>query len=270
MRTREFQPILLEDLRIRWPGFTIRRIALNQHMPRVERLGEHVHRFAQILLYLRGEGRQHLGTRSMPVGRGTVLVIPPGQAHRFEKTRPVRPICLAIDFDTVEPVTWENEAMLGSRDLALVERWLVALHEQHRGHDDFSIQSAALILRILARLEGAVNGNPEKSMEGPVASAVRSLATREGLAELTPGGVASILGRTLDHLNRQLRAEAGTTTGGLLNRLRLDEASRRLRESEQSIGEIAAAIGMDDQNYFARWFRRQTGQTPTRWRAAMR
>jgi AraC family L-rhamnose operon transcriptional activator RhaR len=107
-------------------------------------------------------------------------------------------------------------------------------------------------------------------MEGPVASVVRSLATRQGLAELTPGGVASVLGRTLDHLNRQLRAEAGTTTGGLLNRLRLDEASRRLRESEQSIGEIAAAIGMDDQNYFARWFRRQTGQTPTRWRAAMR
>lgn len=49
---KEFQPILLENLQIRWSGFRIRRIALNQHMPRVERLGEHVHRHSQILLYL--------------------------------------------------------------------------------------------------------------------------------------------------------------------------------------------------------------------------
>lgn len=270
MRVREFQPILLEDLKIRWPGFTIRRVALNQHMPRVEKLGEHVHRFSQILLYLRGEGVQHLGDQTVPVGRGTVLVIPPGQPHRFGKSRPVRPICLAIDFDSVEPVTWANRAVLGSRDLALVERWLVALHEQHRGRDDFSIQSAALILRLLARLEGAVNSAGEKTAEGPVASAVRSLAMRHGLADLTPGAVASALGRTLDHLNRQLRAETGTTAGGLLNRLRLEEASRLLRGSGRSIGEIASLVGIDDQNYFTRWFRKQTGQTPSRWRAAMR
>ena len=37
-----------------------------------------------------------------------------------------------------------------------------------------------------------------------------------------------------------------------------------------SIGDIATLVGMDDQNYFTRWFRKQTGQTPSRWRAAMR
>jgi AraC family transcriptional regulator, transcriptional activator of pobA len=270
VKSKEFQPILLEDLKIRWPGFAIRRVALNQHMPRVEKLGEHVHRFSQILLYLRGTGVQHLGMRSLPVDRGSVLVIPPGQAHRFEKTRAVRPICLAIDFETVEPVTWTGHAVLGARDLALVERWLLSLHEQRGRRDDYSIQTAALILRLLSRLERAVNGSDERGSDGPVAASVRSVATRHGLAALTPGAVATSLGRTLDHLNRQLQAEGGTTVGGVLNRLRLDEATRLLRGSDRGIGEIAAAIGMDDQNYFTRWFRKQTGQTPTRWRAAMR
>ncbi len=270
MKAKEFQPILLEDLKIRWPGFVIRRVALNQHMPRVEKLDEHVHRFAQLLLYLRGTGVQHLGARSMPVDRGTVLVIPPGQAHRFEKTRAVRPICLAIDFETVEAVTWAGHAVLGARDLALVERWLLSLHEQHRRRDDYSIQTAALILRLLSRLERAVNGSDERGPEGPVGASVRTIATRKGLAGLTPGAVAKSLGRTLDHLNRQLQAENGTTVGGLLNRLRLDEATRLLRGSDRSIGDIATLVGMDDQNYFTRWFRKQTGQTPSRWRAAMR
>ena len=49
-----------------------------------------------------------------------------------------------------------------------------------------------------------------------------------------------------------------------------DEATRLLRGSDRSIGDIATLVGMDDQNYFTRWFRKQTGQTPSRWRAAMR
>ncbi len=267
---REFHPILLENLKIRWSGFAIRRVALNQHMPRVERLGEHVHRFAQMLVYLRGSGVQHLGGRSVPVGRGSVLVIPPGQAHRFEKSRPVRPICLAIDFETTEVIPWRESAVLGARDLALVERWLLSLNEQRRRTDAFSIQTAALILRLLACLEGAVSEADTRERGGPVAASVWAVVAQLGLPGLTPGEVAQALARSLDHLNRQLQVEMGTTVGGLLQRMRFEEAARALRETDRPIGEIAAGIGMDDQNYFARWFRQQTGQTPTHWRAAMR
>jgi AraC family transcriptional activator of pobA len=272
MGKREFQPILLENLRIRWPGFGVRRIALNQHMPRVERLDEHVHRFSQLLLYLRGEGVQHLGDRTVPVGRGSVLFVPPRQAHRFAKTRSVRPICLALDLDTLEPAAWRESAVLASGDLARIERWLVRLHALQRNPDPFSLQSAALILRLLARLEAVVSAGASRGADegGPVAAKIRKLAAARGFPGLTPGGVAAEMGRSLDHLNRSLRAEGGTTVGGLLDRLRLDAATRALREGDRPVGEVASSVGMDDQNYFARWFRRQTGQTPTRWRAAMR
>ncbi len=170
----------------------------------------------------------------------------------------------------VEPIPWRESAVLGARDLALVERWLLSLNEQRRRTDTFSIQTAALILRLLACLEGVVSETDMRESGGPVAASVRSVVTRLGLPGLTPGGVAKGLGRSLDHLNRQLQSELGMTVGGLLQRMRLEEASRALRETERPVGEIAAGIGMDDQNYFARWFRHHTGQTPTRWRAAMR
>lgn len=267
---KEFQPILLENLQIRWSGFRIRRVALNQHMPRVERLGEHVHRHSQILLYLRGSGTQHLAGTAVPVARGSVLVIPPGRRHRFEKSRTVRPICLVMDFETKEAVTWRTESVLGPRDLSLVERLLVDLHECHRKPDDFSIQGAALILQILALLHRALAEGGLRQERGPVCVSVEKTIAREGLPGLTPGAIAARLGRSLDHLNRQLRAESDATVGTILNRIRLERVGDLLRTTTLSVSEIASAVGMDDQNYFARWFRKHTGQTPTHWREAMR
>lgn len=267
---KEFQPILLENLQIRWPGFRVRRIALNQHMPRVESLSEHIHRYAQVLLYLRGSGTQSLGEISIPVQRGSILVIPPGKAHRFVKSRAVRPICLAIDIETVEPITWREESVLNARDLALVERLLVALHERHLNPDDFSIQTAALILQIFSVIQRAVDGIDARQGGGPVFATVSRAVSRLGFIGLTPRLVAQNLGRSLDHLNRQLRTESGLTVGEILNRSRMDHCGHLLRTTNLDIGEIASMTGFDDQNYFTRWFRKQTGQTPSRWREAMR
>src|SRR6056297_3103722 len=96
----EFRPILLEDFPIEWPEFSIRRVALNQHMPRVEKFSEHRHEVNQALLYLRGYGTQHIGEEVLPVERGSLIVIPAGERHRFEKSGHRRPVCLAIDFES--------------------------------------------------------------------------------------------------------------------------------------------------------------------------
>ena len=95
----EFRPVLLEDIAITWPGFVLRRMALNRHMPRVEKFGEHVHDHSQVLLYLGGRGVQRVGDSDLAVGRGTALRIPPGVPHRFRRERRLRPVCLAVDFD---------------------------------------------------------------------------------------------------------------------------------------------------------------------------
>ena len=267
--SKEFQSILLEDLQIRWPGFRIRRVALNQHMPRVERLSEHRHGFAQILLYLRGGGLQHLGDVAITVERGRVLLIPPNTGHRFEKTSHVPPICLALDIDTKEPLSWRTSGVLNSRELSEVERDLVALHGLRKTTDELSIQHATHILQILLRLRDSVVGSAPARTGGPVFSIVSKNISRLGLIGLTPGLVAKEAGRSLDHLNRQLRAECGKTVGELVDQSRITRSGELLRSSNSSIGEIASAVGIDDQNYFSRWFRRQTGQTPSRWREAM-
>lgn len=265
----ELQPVLLEDYEITTPGFHLRRLALNQHMPRVERLSEHVHDFYQMLLYLRGHGTQHTANRSLPVERGTWLVIPPGCRHRFTKEQTIRPVCLAIDFDRERGnYRGRQDGKLNASQLASIEKWLVALNEEESRGEKRLLNISALILRIVALFESASAPAEENSI-GPVEKSVRSAIARRTFEDLSPHRISRDIGISLDHLNRRLREECGMTVGSLIRKVRLQKAGHLLRSTQLSISEIGSEIGLDDQNYFARWFRKYTGQPPGRWREAM-
>jgi AraC-like DNA-binding protein len=77
--------------------------------------------------------------------------------------------------------------------------------------------------------------------------------------------VARAAGYHPDHLNRKLKNESGIGLRALRDQLRLEAAQAALR-SAPTVAEAAASAGFDDPNYFARWFRQQTGLTPTDWK----
>jgi AraC family transcriptional regulator, transcriptional activator of pobA len=41
--------------------------------------------------------------------------------------------------------------------------------------------------------------------------------------------------------------------------------AQQLLPQMKNVAEVAAALGFHDPNYFSRWFRKQTGQSPTGW-----
>ncbi|NEQ46645.1 MAG: helix-turn-helix transcriptional regulator [Leptolyngbya sp. SIOISBB] len=63
-------------------------------------------------------------------------------------------------------------------------------------------------------------------------------------------------------LNQGFHAVYGTTPMQYLRNCRLALAQRLLMTSEMSVEQIAAAVGYDSRNYFARAFRRRTGLNP--------
>ncbi len=68
-----------------------------------------------------------------------------------------------------------------------------------------------------------------------------------------------------DHLSRLVRSETGLNLRALAAQTRLHLAQRLLRE-HALVRVVAEAAGFPDQNYFARWFKKQTGQSPMAWR----
>jgi AraC-like DNA-binding protein len=82
---------------------------------------------------------------------------------------------------------------------------------------------------------------------------------------ITVSDLAAAAGLTPSHFCAAYRAARGESPGAFLNRLRLEVATIRLRDGGDVRG-CAHFCGFRSPTSFAAFFKRQTGQTPSRWR----
>ncbi len=79
---------------------------------------------------------------------------------------------------------------------------------------------------------------------------------------------ADRLGLSPARLNRLTRAETGRSALELVHDRLLREACRRLIYIAAPVANLALELGFEDASYFTRFFKRMTGTTPQRFRAA--
>jgi AraC family L-rhamnose operon transcriptional activator RhaR len=198
--------------------------------------------------------------------------------HRFEKTTARKPISLVIDLD-LEQSQWPVHLCthLPETDLKKVRAAAgkLFLMRDERGREmQLMVGSAVFeILHIALKCAGwlrPVNRYGDRRslpMTRMVERAFeRADAGRGAGRDATLAQIAEMTGYQKDHLNRAIRAECGLTLGQLRARLKLQQAQRMLGDPRRSIAQIAVSVGMKDANYFSRWFRKQTGMTPSAWR----
>lgn len=102
----------------------------------------------------------------------------------------------------------------------------------------------------------------------PLVDALRALL-REQLGSPDRAAICRTLGLSERTLQRRLR-QAGTSFHKQLQGARLDEAERRLRESDDPLTVVALESGFSTAQHFATLFRRATGASPSEWRARRR
>ena len=71
------------------------------------------------------------------------------------------------------------------------------------------------------------------------------------------------LGVSQNHLNDTLKAITGRSAGQLIRNQLIKLATMCLINSTKTISEIAYALGFEDPSYFARYYKKQTGQVPS-------
>lgn len=79
--------------------------------------------------------------------------------------------------------------------------------------------------------------------------------------------VARQAGVSRSCLYRAFQAELGCSPSEYLTRYRIQRARQLLRHSALPVGAVAASVGFEDPFYFSRAFRRETGVSPTAYRA---
>jgi AraC-like DNA-binding protein len=80
---------------------------------------------------------------------------------------------------------------------------------------------------------------------------------------------ANELGVSQNHLNDTIKLVTGRSAGQLIRHQLTTHATMCLMHADKSISEIAFALGFDDPAYFARFYKTQTGKSPSEFRAGV-
>ncbi len=81
---------------------------------------------------------------------------------------------------------------------------------------------------------------------------------------------ARLLGVSENHLNDTVRKQTGLSAGSLIRKRRLLDAKRLLLHSDMGVAEICFLLRFKEPSYFARFFRRYEGLSPTEFRDRIR
>ncbi len=251
-----WSPLLIQKIEIHALGFVLRKLQLNRH--RDTEVAPHAHAYAQLILYLTGEGVQTIGRRARIARAGDLFLIPARLPHGFAVAGRSRPLCLVLDYEVDRTARVRGvHRHLPAATLGELHALLARLPRKGR----LTLDHYPAVLAVVARLLRPAPAAPETSTPPGLYERVEPhLRTAAPLST-----IAQNLGYHPDHLNRKLKREAGVGLRELRHRLRLAAAQNALR-TQPSIAAAAQAAGFEDPNYFTRWFRQQTGKPPSAWR----
>lgn len=252
-----WSPILVQQIEIHALGFVLRKLQLNRH--RETEVTAHRHPYAQLILYLAGEGIQTVQRKRRRAQAGDLFVIPGQVEHGFSVVGKSRPLCLVLDYEMSDGRVRTAYRRLPQATLNELHALLARVPTK----GSLTLADYPAILAVVARLLGQSPASAPRPDNVSLFAKVSDFLRAPGSSV---NQAARAAGYHPDHLTRRLKKESGLGTRALRDRLRLEAAQTALASSP-TVAEAAAQAGFDDPNYFSRWFQRQTGKTPREWRA---
>jgi AraC family transcriptional regulator len=229
----------------------------------------HQHGHASLSVVLSGSMGEAWGASSAEFGPGEVLYKPPATLHRneFHETE-----LLSVEIDAPRlQAEWGAERLPAEPRAQFAPRIRVAAGRLVRelAMVDHDHSAAIRIEGLTLELIGEVC---RLGLERPLPHAppwLRRVEERLRAEFIRPATIAAYArdaGIHPAHLSRAFRTCYGGSVGGMVRKLRVEFAARRLAQTSASLAEIAKAAGFADQSHFTHAFRRETGITPGRYR----
>ncbi|MHB0773964.1 helix-turn-helix transcriptional regulator [Bradyrhizobium sp. 1.29L] len=216
--------------------------------------------------------------------RGVLIIIPEGSTSRWDIPRPVDVVQLylpqtvlkrvADEADTAKPIDLLERT---AHPDPITSRLLLSAADVLESNDTLDTLFRHQLIELLAtRLLAAHTGSPmtmQPAMGGlspkVLAGALERLRS-DSDADVSLAALASGAGLSRFHFCRAFKESTGLSPHGWLRQHRLEQAMNMLRDTDEAVVSIAAALGYSSQTAFAAAFRKQTGETPSDWRRRVR
>ena len=226
---------------------------------------------------------------------GDVWFVPPAPiSWRWQSIsdEPLSTVHLHIERTLIDSVAEQME-LGGSRELSLgdamqfrdplIAAMLAALHRAAADPADSRLYVDALVHALAAHLlqhysrgrcarsdfqtgfQTSVPAHPERLVPRRIRR-VTDYIRANLAADLAISELAAQAGLSSFHFARVFRRETGETPHQFVSRLRLEEAARLLRATDQTVLQIAMAVGFENASHFSVQFKRDFGVTPLAYR----
>ena len=215
---------------------------------------------------------------------GVVTIIPAGSSARWDIPGPVNVVQLYLPHRTLERVAGEACTSAPSELLErtghpdpITSRLLISASDAIQGSAALDALFRHQLNDLLAtRLLAAHAGSA--AVFQPALGGLAPIALRRAIERLRSdddtdvslAALASDAGLSRFHFCRAFKESTGLSPHAWLRQHRLEQAMKMLRDTDDSVVSIAAALGYASQTAFAAAFRKLTGETPSDWRRRMR
>ncbi|WP_116247349.1 AraC family transcriptional regulator [Nocardiopsis sp. FIRDI 009] len=241
----------------------------------------HRHTFHEIVHVTAGTGDHVIDLRRWPITPPNLGVLAAGQVHHWAAARGVDGHVVLLedaflldrpgDRDLVRRLAtdhpWQTlEPQAAAEVSGILDQMLREFRAREPGMASVLRAYLHILLTRAARWAGR---GPVPTHPAPDTPAERFLRLLDGPAATTGMSVAEAaarLGLTPGHLADTVKHATGRTPGALLREARTLEAKRLLAGTGLTVAAVARAVGFTDPAYFCRFFRRQTGTSPGRFR----
>jgi AraC-like DNA-binding protein len=143
-------------------------------------------------------------------------------------------------------------------------------------HPAYVTALRSFLIVMLLHFWRCLSGESEREMDGDgegrihIVSRFQRLVAEQPRLDRTVTYYASILEISASHLHELVKEATGQTPISVVQREVILEAKRLLIHTTRQIADIAQALAFKDASYFGRYFRRNTGRTPGKFRQQSR
>ncbi len=249
----------------------------------------HRHDFFEVLYLQKGSGFHVIDGNKYRIEPPAVFFLSPGQAHKLELSQDVEGYIFIftadfyllnrinqnslIEFPFFYTIHQDNPPLLLKNEGDI--RFLETLFKQgiaeinHAGdHMHEMLRSILDLILTTCAARYPVNENMLNKGKGQIlVKKFFHLIEENNHKNLSPGDYADIIGVTANHLTQTVKAFTGKTSVQIIKAKQLLEIKRLLVHTHLNISEIANQLNFEDQSYFSKFFKRETGLTPLQYRS---
>jgi AraC family transcriptional regulator len=233
-----------------------------EYAPR-QRTPSHVHEVSYLALVLRGAYREmYRSSGAVDFTAGELAFHPADQDHRTEFSRNGASI-FRIELDAAQRHLLVRPQSFRDPQLTHLAR---RVYDEFRNPDCYSyLVAEGLTLELTALCARATEAAAPRWLRR-----VTEMLQNAEPSKVTLSTLSAATGIHRSRLARSFRTHYRCSFGEYVRRLRITQASERLRDTDDPIAQIALELGFCEQSHFSNVFRRYTGSSPRAYRLANR